>query len=78
MEAAKGALEDEETFSEFMRFVSSDQAIAIIQNAKPIVNLFADVDYSALNDLALAVKNEKQAVAGFKSLLRLVNALESM
>jgi uncharacterized protein YjgD (DUF1641 family) len=77
LEAAKGALEDEDTFSELMRFFSSDEALTIIQNAKPIIQLLSALDYLALRDLAVAAKDEKQAVAGFKSLLRLVSALEA-
>jgi uncharacterized protein YjgD (DUF1641 family) len=77
LEAAKGALEDEQTFSELMRFFSSDEALSIIQNAKSVVKLLASIDYTSLNELVVMVKNEKQSAAGFKSLLRLVNALES-
>ncbi len=77
LEAAKGALEDEATFSELMRFFSSDEALTIIQNAKPIIQLLSALDYPALIELAVAAKNERQTVSGFKSILRLMNALEA-
>ncbi len=77
IEAAKGALEDEDTFSSLVRLFSSNDALSIIQNAKSIIKLLSIIDYDVLNDLVIAVKNEKQAVAGLKSLVRLTNALES-
>ncbi len=77
LEAAKGALEDEDTFSSLMRLFSSDDSLSIIQNAKPIIKLLSILDYASLNDLAITVKNEKQALAGLKSLVRLTSALES-
>ncbi len=77
LEAATGALNDEATFSELMAVVSSDEALSIIQNAKPVIKLLSTVDYNALNELAQALTAEKQALSGVKSLLRLMSALES-
>lgn len=77
LEAATGALNDEATFSELMAVVSSDEALSIIQNAKPVIKLLSTVDYNALNELAQALTAEKQALSGAKSLLRLMSALES-
>jgi uncharacterized protein YjgD (DUF1641 family) len=77
LEAAAGALEDEETFSGLMKVFSSDETLTVVQNAKPIIKLLSTLNYSSLNDLAIAIDKEKQAVAGAISLLRLVSALES-
>jgi uncharacterized protein YjgD (DUF1641 family) len=77
LEAATGVLEDEKTFSELMAVFSSDEALSIIQNAKPVIKLLSTVDYSALNELARALTSEKQALSGAKSLIRLTGALES-
>jgi uncharacterized protein YjgD (DUF1641 family) len=77
LEAATGALNDEATFSELMAVVSSDEALSIIQNAKPAIKLLSTVDYGALNELAQALTAEKQALKGAKSLIRLMSALES-
>jgi uncharacterized protein YjgD (DUF1641 family) len=77
LEAATGVLNDEATFSELMAVFSSDDALSIIQNAKPIIKLLSTVDYNALNELAQALTAEKQALSGAKSLIRLLGALES-
>jgi uncharacterized protein YjgD (DUF1641 family) len=77
LEAATGVLKDEATFSELMAVFSSDDALSIIQNAKPIIKLLSTVDYNALNELAQALAAEKQALSGAKSLIRLLGALES-
>jgi uncharacterized protein YjgD (DUF1641 family) len=77
LEAATGVLNDEVTFSELMKFFSGDDALHVIQNAKPIIKLLAAVDYDTLTDLADALKTEKQALSGAKSLIRLLGALES-
>jgi uncharacterized protein YjgD (DUF1641 family) len=77
LEAATGVLNDEATFSGLMAVFSSDDALSIIQNAKPIIKLLSTVDYDALNELSQALIAEKQALGGAKSLIRLMNALES-
>jgi uncharacterized protein YjgD (DUF1641 family) len=77
LEAATGVLNDEATFSGLMAVFSSDDALSIIQNAKPIIKLLSTVDYDALNELSQALIAEKQALGGAKSLMRLMNALES-
>jgi uncharacterized protein YjgD (DUF1641 family) len=77
LEAATGVLNDEATFSELMAVFSSDDALSIIQNAKPIIKLLSTVDYNAISELAQAVATEKQTVAGAISLVRLISALES-
>jgi uncharacterized protein YjgD (DUF1641 family) len=77
LEAATGVLNDEATFSELMALFSSDDALSIIQNAKPIIKLLSTVDYNAITKLAQAVATEKQSVTGAISLVRLVSALES-
>lgn len=77
LEAATGVLNDEATFSELMAVFSSDDALNIIQNAKPIIKLLSIIDYSALNELTLALTDEKQSLSGAKSLIRLMVALES-
>jgi uncharacterized protein YjgD (DUF1641 family) len=77
LEAATGALNDEATFSGLMAVVSSDDALSIIQNAKPIIKLLSTIDYGALNELAQALTAEKQALNGAKSLIQLMSALES-
>jgi uncharacterized protein YjgD (DUF1641 family) len=77
LEAATGALNDEATFSGIMAAVSSDEALTVIQNAKAIIKLLSMVDYAALDELSQALAAEKHALAGVKSLVRLVGALES-
>jgi uncharacterized protein YjgD (DUF1641 family) len=77
LEAATGALNDEATFSELMTVLSSDEALSVVQNAKPIIKLLSTVDYSGLNELAQALTAEKQALNGAKSLIRLMSSLES-
>jgi uncharacterized protein YjgD (DUF1641 family) len=77
LEAATGALNDEATFSELMAVFSSDNALSVIQNAKPIIKLLSTVDYGALNELSQALAAEKQALSGAKSLIRLMSTLES-
>jgi uncharacterized protein YjgD (DUF1641 family) len=77
LEAATGVLNDEATFSGLMAVFSSDDALSIIQNAKPIIKLLSTVDYDALNELSQALIAEKQALGGAKSLIQLMNALES-
>jgi uncharacterized protein YjgD (DUF1641 family) len=77
LEAATGVLNDEATFSGLMAVFSSDDALSIIQNAKPIIKLLSTVDSDALNELSQALIAEKQALGGAKSLIRLMNALES-
>ncbi len=77
LEAATGALNDEATFSELMAVFSSDEALSIIQNAKPVIKLLSTIDYNALNELAQVLTAEKQALNGAKSLIRLMSALES-
>jgi uncharacterized protein YjgD (DUF1641 family) len=77
LEAATGVLNDEATFSGLMAVFSSDDALSIIQNAKPIIKLLSTVDYDALNELSQALAAEKQALSGAKSLIRLMSALES-
>ena len=77
LEAATGVLNDEATFSVLMAVFSSDDALSIIQNAKPIIKLLSTIDFNALNELAEALEAEKQALHGAKSLMRLMSALES-
>ena len=77
LEAATGVLNDEATFSVLMAVFSSDDALSIIQNAKPIIKLLSTIDFNALNELAEALEAEKQALHGAKSLIRLMSALES-
>jgi uncharacterized protein YjgD (DUF1641 family) len=77
LEAATGVLNDEATFSGLMAVFSSDEALSIIQNAKPVIKLLSTIDYVALNELAQALTAEKQALSGAKSLIRLMSALES-
>jgi uncharacterized protein YjgD (DUF1641 family) len=77
LEAATGVLNDEATFSGLMAVFSSDDALSIIQNAKPIIKLLSTIDFTALNELSEALEAEKQTLNGAKSLIRLVGALES-
>jgi uncharacterized protein YjgD (DUF1641 family) len=77
LEAATGVLNDEATFSDLMAVFSSDDALSIIQNAKPIIKLLSTVDFNALNEVVEALEAEKQALNGAKSLIRLLGALES-
>jgi uncharacterized protein YjgD (DUF1641 family) len=77
LEAATGVLNDEATFSGLMAVFSSDDALSIIQNAKPIIRLLSTIDFTALNELSEALEAEKQTLNGAKSLIRLVGALES-
>jgi uncharacterized protein YjgD (DUF1641 family) len=77
LEAATGVLNDEATFSGLMAVFSSDDALSIIQNAKPIIKLLSTIDFTALNELSEALEAEKQTLNGAKSLMRLVGALES-
>ena len=77
LEAATGVLNDEATFSVLMAVFSSDDALSIIQNAKPIIKLLSTIDFNALNELAEALEAKKQALHGAKSLIRLMSALES-
>jgi uncharacterized protein YjgD (DUF1641 family) len=77
LEAAAGVLNDEATFSELMAVVSSDDALSIIQNAKPIIKLLSTIDYRALNELAQALTVQKQALSGAKSLIQLMSAIEA-
>jgi uncharacterized protein YjgD (DUF1641 family) len=77
LEAATGVLNDEATFSELMAVFSSDEALSTIQNAKAVIKLLSTIDFNALNELAEALAAEKQALSGAKSLIRLMNALES-
>jgi uncharacterized protein YjgD (DUF1641 family) len=77
LEAATGVLNDEATFSGLMAVFSSDDALSIIQNAKPIIRLLSTIDFTALNELSEALEAETQTLNGAKSLIRLVGALES-
>jgi uncharacterized protein YjgD (DUF1641 family) len=77
LEAATGVLNDEATFSSLMAVFSSDDALSIIQNAKPIIKLLSTIDFNALNELTETLEAEKQALNGVKSLIRLLGALES-
>jgi uncharacterized protein YjgD (DUF1641 family) len=77
LEAVAGVLNDEATFSGLMAVFSSDDALNIIQNARPIIKLLSTIDNNTLNELAEALEAEKHLLSGAKSLIRLLGALES-
>ncbi len=77
LEAATGAINDEATFSEIMTLFSSDEALTIVQNVKPLVKLLSIIDYNTLSKLAKALTIEKQAISGLTSLIQVLDALES-
>jgi uncharacterized protein YjgD (DUF1641 family) len=77
LEAATGALNDEATFTELMAIFSSDETLTVIQNIRHIITLLSTIDYAAIDTLAQTLTAEKQALAGAKSLIRLIGALES-